>query len=55
MQFEAWRVIESAGFAARPSAANLLSEPVLVCKASGTCVVRLESQRGPGGRKQMQA
>jgi 3-aminobutyryl-CoA ammonia-lyase len=55
MQFEAWRVIESAGFAARPSAANLLSEPVLVCKASGTCVVPLESQRGPGGRKQMQA
>jgi len=44
MRFEARRVI-----AARPdlsdSAAEVLEEPVVVCRASGTCVVPREKQR----------
>ena len=44
LEFEAWKVIVP-----RPdisdSAANLLEEPVLVCKASGTCVTLQERQR----------
>jgi 3-aminobutyryl-CoA ammonia-lyase len=44
MTFEAWKVI-----APRPdlgdSAAEVLAEPVLVCRASGTCVVPREKQR----------
>ena len=44
MSFEAWKVI-----APRPdisdSAADVLRDPVLVCKASGTCVVPAEKQR----------
>ncbi len=46
MLFEAWKVISP-----RPdisdSAADVLREPVLVCRASGTCVVPKEKQRGP--------
>lgn len=49
MRFEAWKVISP-----RPelgdSAAELLAEPVLVCRASGTCVVPSGKQRlKPGG------
>jgi len=49
MTFEAWKVISP-----RPdlgdSAAEVLVEPVLVCRASGTCVVPPEKQRlKPGG------
>ena len=44
LEFEAWKVIMP-----RPdisdSAADLLEEPVLVCKASGTCVTLQERQR----------
>ena len=44
LEFEAWKVI-----APRPdlsdSAADVLEEPVLVCKASGTGVTLLERQR----------
>jgi 3-aminobutyryl-CoA ammonia-lyase len=44
MAFEAWKVI-----APRPdisdSAAEVLAEPVLVCRASGTCVVPKSKQR----------
>ncbi len=44
MRFEARRVV-----AARPdlsdSAAEVLEEPVLVCRATGTCVVPKEKQR----------
>ncbi len=44
MRFEAWRVI-----APRPdlsdSAADLLDEPVLVCRASGTCITPKAKQR----------
>ncbi len=52
MTFEAWKVI-----APRPdisdSAADLLAEPILVCKASGTCVtpkknsVKIEPKGAP--------
>jgi 3-aminobutyryl-CoA ammonia-lyase len=49
MRFEAWKVISP-----RPdlgdSAAEVLAEPVLVCRASGTCVVPGGKQRlKPGG------
>jgi 3-aminobutyryl-CoA ammonia-lyase len=44
MVFEAWKVIGP-----RPdisdSAAEVLAEPVLVCRASGTCVVPKDKQR----------
>ncbi|MGB4751403.1 MAG: hotdog domain-containing protein [Fervidobacterium sp.] len=44
MRFEAYKVIHS-----RPdindSAAEVLEKPILVCKASGTCVVPLNKQR----------
>ncbi len=44
LEFEAWKVIVP-----RPdisdSAADLLEEPVLVCKAGGTCVTLQERQR----------
>lgn len=45
MLFEARKVIASAGIAGQPSAASVLPEPVLVCRASGTCVVPLACQR----------
>lgn len=45
MEFAAYKVIQ-----ARPdinaSAAEVLQEPVLVCKAKGTCVTPIELQRG---------
>ena len=44
MTFEAWKVI-----APRPdisdSAAEVLAEPILVCRASGTCVTPKDKQR----------
>jgi len=46
MVFEARKVIASAGLAGQPSAANVLAEPVVVCRASGTCVVPKACQRG---------
>ncbi len=46
MQFEAFKVIANAGIESHPSACNVLSEPVLVTRASGTCVVPLHLQRG---------
>lgn len=45
MAFEAVKVIASAGIAGQPSAADLLAEPVVVCRASGTCVVPAACQR----------
>ncbi len=45
MQFEAWKVIESAGLEEQPSAANVLEEPLLLARASGTCVVPAALQR----------
>ena len=47
LEFEAWKVIMP-----RPdisdSAADLLEESILVCKASGTCVTLQERQRKSG-------
>ncbi len=45
MEFSAWKVISSLGNPESPSAADVLEEPVLVAKASGTCVVPLDKQR----------
>jgi acyl-CoA hydrolase len=45
MTFEARKVIASAGIAGQPSAADVLAEPVVVCRASGTCVVPQDCQR----------
>ena len=45
MVFEARKVIASAGLAGQPSAANVLAEPIVVCRASGTCVVPAQCQR----------
>ncbi len=45
MVFEARKVILSAGLAGQPSAANVLAEPIIVCRASGTCVVPAACQR----------
>jgi 3-aminobutyryl-CoA ammonia-lyase len=44
MRFEARKVI-TPRTAISPSAADVLSEPVVVCRASGTCVVPIDCQR----------
>lgn len=44
MSFTAAKVIRSRGDI-NDSAAEVLEEPVVVCRASGTCVVPLEKQR----------
>lgn len=48
MAFEARKVIVSRTDIS-PSACDVLEKPVVVCKASGTCVVPKENQRGPQG------
>ncbi len=45
MEFEARKVIASVYVEGQASAADVLAEPVLVCKASGTCVVPALCQR----------
>lgn len=45
MVFEARKVIVPAGIAGQPSACDVLPEPIVVCRASGTCVVPAECQR----------
>ncbi|AZR74064.1 3-aminobutyryl-CoA ammonia lyase [Anoxybacter fermentans] len=45
MEFEARKVIASVKDAEYESAAEVLPEPILVCRASGTCVVPKERQR----------
>lgn len=45
MVFEAVKVITSARMSKQPSACNVLPEPVVVCRASGTCVVPAACQR----------
>jgi 3-aminobutyryl-CoA ammonia-lyase len=45
MVFEAYKVITSGALTEQPSACQVLEEPVLVCKASGTCVVPITKQR----------
>lgn len=47
MEFEARKVIELTGNPEQPSQAHVLAEPVVVCRATGTCVVPVECQRGP--------
>ncbi len=44
MEFVAWRVISPAPEAGE-TAADLLDEQVMVCRATGTCVTPLEKQR----------
>ncbi len=46
MKFEARKVIRAAPELG-PTAAVVLSPPVVVCRASGTCVTPLAQQRGP--------
>lgn len=46
MEFEARKVIASANIEGQASAADVLAEPVVVCRASGTCVVPALCQRG---------
>ncbi len=48
MRFEARKVIRARPDLA-PSAAEVLAPPVVVCRASGTCVVPAESQRRRDG------
>ena len=45
MEFEARKVIAAAASTDQPSAADVLENPVVVCRASGTCVVPLSCQR----------
>jgi len=45
MVFEARKVIASAAIAGQASAADVLATPIIVCKASGTCVVPVPCQR----------
>ena len=49
MSFEARKVIASVQVDGQPSAADVLAEPVLVCRASGTCVVPPACQRKARG------
>lgn len=45
MEFSAFKVIEASRNPETPSAADVLDRPVLVCRATGTCVVPIEFQR----------
>lgn len=45
MEFEARKVIASVKIEGQASAADVLAEPVIVCRASGTCVVPAHCQR----------
>jgi len=45
MEFLAQKVIAASRDPADPSRADLLDPPVLVCRATGTCVVPLDKQR----------
>lgn len=45
MEFEARKVISAAMIPNQPSAANVLEKSIVVCKASGTCVVPVTCQR----------
>lgn len=46
MSFEAWRVIAPCPDIS-DSAAEVLTEPVLVCRATGTCITPKNKQRNP--------
>lgn len=47
MQFEVYKVVTSARMEEQPSACTVLSPPQLAARASGTCVVPKNLQRGP--------
>lgn len=47
MEFEARKVISAANVPGQVSAADVLDPPVVVCRASGTCVVPVAFQRKP--------
>lgn len=49
MEFEAQKVITSAGLPHQDSAADVLKQPIIVCRASGTCVVPKDKQRKKEG------
>lgn len=46
MVFEARKVIAAVSIPGQPSACDVLPEPVVVCRATGTCVVPAACQRG---------
>jgi len=48
MTYEAHKVIEACRDPKDPSAAFILEEPLLVARASGTCVVPKDKQRKQG-------
>ncbi|TDM08217.1 MAG: 3-aminobutyryl-CoA ammonia lyase [Ideonella sp. MAG2] len=48
MEFEARKVISAAQVPGQVSAADVLDPPVVVCRASGTCVVPVGFQRKRG-------
>ncbi|WP_202079673.1 hotdog domain-containing protein [Caldalkalibacillus salinus] len=48
--FEAYKVIEGSRDPQSPSAATVLSTPILVCQASGTCVVPKDKQQKTRGQ-----
>lgn len=52
MEFEAHKVIRPLNLPGNDSAAEVLPEPVLVCRASGTCVVPKDKQRTTPGRNE---
>lgn len=47
MEFEARKVITSLNRSGDSSAAEAIKEPLMVCRARGTCVVPLQKQRFP--------
>ncbi|HSW10106.1 MAG TPA: hotdog domain-containing protein [Bacillota bacterium] len=48
MSFEAYKFIGAAGAGSRESAADVLEPPLLVARASGTCVVPAQRRRKRG-------
>lgn len=48
MMFEARKVISAVDMPGQPSACDVLAEPLVVCRASGTCVVPKACQRKTG-------
>lgn len=52
MTFEARKVIELTDNPDQPSQARVLDEPVVVCRASGTCVVPAEFQKSAQSQQQ---
>lgn len=46
MTFAAYKVIEGSRDPQNPTTATVLTEPILVCQASGTCVVPKDKQKG---------